>query len=568
MSQSAWATCSGSDIIYVDVGASGGTYDGINWGTAYQSLQTALGSVTANITTEIYVAQGIYYPDDAGDRLASFQLANCVSIYGGYPTGGGIRDWIANVTTLSGNIGTVGVDTDNSYHVVVGSATDNTAILSGVTVSGGYADGTAPLNLGAGIYNNAGHPTIFNIIISGNFSADGAGMMNDYSNPSLSNVTISGGNAATNYGGGIYNYYSSPTLTNITISGNITAGLGGGIFNSSSYPTLINTIIWGNQDSSGVNSISNYQSTPNISYSIIEGSGGSGASWQSILGTDSGNNKDEDPLFVIPLIPANTPSIAGNFHLKPNSPAIDAGNNSASNINTTDLDGNPRIINGTLDMGAYEFGTPIDQFFDMTAISASQCVTYTEAAYGLIAIGENGDRDVCTDANNSIVIEGSNIKCLASGGAGNCDFYWDGTTIKTTSSPVDNNGLGPLNITGLNLCAYVADVYTTGTASIIVTIYDYTTLADTSTHTIDLSSVTTAGLHCAQSADFSGSATLNDIGAISMQLSLSNSGDYIILGTASNQGFTPIELIEGSFQLEGNTIVWATAMELENDSFN
>ena len=29
MSQSAWATCSGSDIIYVDVGASGGTYDGI-----------------------------------------------------------------------------------------------------------------------------------------------------------------------------------------------------------------------------------------------------------------------------------------------------------------------------------------------------------------------------------------------------------------------------------------------------------------------------------------------------------------------------------------------------------
>ena len=47
----------------------------------------------------------------------------------------------------------------------------------------------------------------------------------------------------------------------------------------------------------------------------------------------------------------------GDFHLKPTSSYIDAGSNENIAYTETDLDGNPRIANGIVDMGAYEFTT-------------------------------------------------------------------------------------------------------------------------------------------------------------------------------------------------------------------
>jgi len=46
-----------------------------------------------------------------------------------------------------------------------------------------------------------------------------------------------------------------------------------------------------------------------------------------------------------------------NLRLETNSLCINAGNN-ASVLTTTDLDGNPRIVSGTVDMGAYEYQGP------------------------------------------------------------------------------------------------------------------------------------------------------------------------------------------------------------------
>jgi hypothetical protein len=55
--------------------------------------------------------------------------------------------------------------------------------------------------------------------------------------------------------------------------------------------------------------------------------------------------------------PVFTSLAAGDFHPQSNSPCINAGWNPAVS-STTDLDGKPRVVGGTVDIGAYEFQSP------------------------------------------------------------------------------------------------------------------------------------------------------------------------------------------------------------------
>jgi hypothetical protein len=48
---------------------------------------------------------------------------------------------------------------------------------------------------------------------------------------------------------------------------------------------------------------------------------------------------------------------SGDFHLQSNSPCINAGINAPA-IGNLDLDGHPRIVAATIDVGSYEFQTP------------------------------------------------------------------------------------------------------------------------------------------------------------------------------------------------------------------
>jgi hypothetical protein len=63
--------------------------------------------------------------------------------------------------------------------------------------------------------------------------------------------------------------------------------------------------------------------------------------------TVSGTNKIEDPLFVN--------AAAGDYHLLPNSPCVDTGDDSVLATGETDLDGRPRIAGAHVDRGAYEY---------------------------------------------------------------------------------------------------------------------------------------------------------------------------------------------------------------------
>ena len=237
-------------IIYVNEAATG-LANGTSWDNAYTTLQAAL--AIADSGKQIRVAKGTYYPASVNDldRYKHFRMKNGVAIYGGFAGDEAEdydlsdRDFTANETILSGDIGTQGDNCDNSYHVFFHDNLnlDDTAILDGFTITGGNANGDVYLfcDKGGGMYNNDCSPTLTNVTFSGN-SADslGGGMHNNWqSSPTLTNVTFSGNRAEE--GGGMQNDSSSPTLTNITFSGN-SAGTGGGMQNDCSSPTLTDVI--------------------------------------------------------------------------------------------------------------------------------------------------------------------------------------------------------------------------------------------------------------------------------------------------------------------------------------
>jgi hypothetical protein len=177
-------------------------------------------------------------------------------------------------------------------------------------------------------------------------------MYNHGSSPSLANVIFSGNRAHA--GGGMCNWEGSrPALTNVTFSGN-SADLGGAIYNLNSEPRVQNSILWANEAISG-SQIYNDVSTPTLAYCDVQDSAGSGPGWDGSLGTDLGNNLDADPVFRHPVDAAMAPTTTGDLHLRWGSPALDAGHNDLLPPGlTADLDGNTRIVNDIVDLGAYE----------------------------------------------------------------------------------------------------------------------------------------------------------------------------------------------------------------------
>ncbi len=400
--------------IFVDVNSPGPTRDGTAWGNAYGDLQLALGAAVSGNT--IRVADGTYKPTAGTDRTISFQLKTGVGIYGGYAGYGAAdadaRDVAANVSVLSGDIGLAGDKNDNSYHVVVGSGTDGTALLDGFTITCGNAiKGSWSTYAGGGIYDVAGCPTIRDCTFSENTASSGGGMYNaSSSKPKLVNCTFSGNSAA--YGGGIYNSDSLPVLTNCKLIGNSASRCGGGMYNSGSSSTLINCAFSGNlagQDGGGM--FNDGDSSPGLTNCTFSGNsaGQGGAIYNGIYGAspkltncvvwDSGDtpicntsntpvitysdiqggwtgvgNINIDPLFVRSPSPGaddiwgSTDDDYGDLRLSADSPAAEAGNNLAPGLIgiASDLNGRSRFqgipttsATGAgaeliVDMGAYE----------------------------------------------------------------------------------------------------------------------------------------------------------------------------------------------------------------------
>jgi hypothetical protein len=258
---------------------------GTSWTTAFENLQDALNAATAG--DEIRVAGGDYVPSQPTDpndpRTATFQLISRVGLYGGYaglsdPNDPNARNVELYESVLSGDLnGDDGVDFgnngENSYHVVVGNDTDETALLDGFTVTAGNADHADPSHrkgggiaiwngsptisncrflenagyMGAGIYTNASGATVTNCMISANLATYAGGIqISNAGATTLTNCHIDN-NCATDDGGGLRIISADPTLTNCHFSGNYAGSDGGGIDNLESSPTLTDCTFSGNE---------------------------------------------------------------------------------------------------------------------------------------------------------------------------------------------------------------------------------------------------------------------------------------------------------------------------------
>ena len=213
---------------------------------------------------------------------------------------------------------------------------------------------------GGGIFISGGSELcLTNVIIQENNAEYGGGIDLYESILSLTNVSIIKNNANNN-GGGILSSYSNSNLVNVTISGNTASGNGGGIYcKYNSNTSLINSILWNDLSQEIYFYQYGYPNTITISYSDIQGdSAGIVTNNNGIVKWLDGNI-DADPLFIDPD--------NGDYHFLSSSPCIDAGTPDTTGLNLPpfDLDGNPRIYNGIIDMGCYEWqGVGVDDLYN------------------------------------------------------------------------------------------------------------------------------------------------------------------------------------------------------------
>ncbi len=197
---------------------------------------------------------------------------------------------------------------------------------------------------GGGIYIDAGvTATIRDTTIALNSTTHGGGIHNGHSTDVLiENSTISSNTATSQSGGGIRSE-GKLTLRHSTIHGNSSANMGGGIWaaGGQSFNFFRNNIIAGNSapnapdmkgplNTSGFNLFGNHI-------------GATGFAESDLL--------DVDPLLG-PLADNGGPTLT--HALLPGSPAIDAGDNTDAPEFDQRGPGFPRIVNGTIDIGAFE----------------------------------------------------------------------------------------------------------------------------------------------------------------------------------------------------------------------
>ncbi|PWQ93789.1 hypothetical protein DKT75_19490 [Leucothrix arctica] len=241
---------SGQTVVYVDGDAKSGV-NGKGWKTAFNTLQNGI-DLAYQTGAQVWIAEGSYFPNETLGRKSTFILRDDVEIYGGFK---GIESKLEQrsvglyPTILDGNIGNKTLATDNSYHVV--SALDNT-VIDGLTITGGYADGTLLDNRGGALttalrtWDNSfgGHSkggyniTIANSTFHNNYAElGGAWYAIGKANNTVTNTQFKNNSAL--YGGALMSKIAvTTTMNDVEFSGNHAEYTGGAAFLD--YGSVIN----------------------------------------------------------------------------------------------------------------------------------------------------------------------------------------------------------------------------------------------------------------------------------------------------------------------------------------
>nr|WP_242030648.1 Calx-beta domain-containing protein [Coleofasciculus sp. FACHB-501] len=305
-------------------------------------------------------------------------------------------DWGGGIT----NYGTTSVTDSiisNNTAVYGGGiySEDGTISITNSTLSGNTAEAE-----GGGIYTD-GTINITNSTISSNTANEWGGGISNYGSNTVSNSTISG-NTAGYDGGGIYTE-GTTTVTNSTITNNTADddanddGNGGGIFNGAADDatvTVKNTIIAGNFDKSSETLHADVSGNivGDANNLVGDTTGGTGT-----LGTGTDIINPNPGLGTL----QNNGGATQTHALLIGSAAINAGDN--TDASTTDQQGKPRIVGGTIDIGAVEspFAPPKVNF-------GAPTYSTTEGSSAItVAIAVTLDGIPPTDVTVPIVINGS-----------------------------------------------------------------------------------------------------------------------------------------------------------------